>query len=709
MTRRLLALLCALVLSAVPRVATAQEPEDQTFLNWTQMRAIVSEASGDRALQHIIEFVPWPRIRPMSEFGPSANFRESVEMVKFAKDYGYDAAETESFPTGGQQNPPTQGELWMTAPDNMKIIDIHDVAISLGGGAGGDVSGDLIDVGLGRPEDFAGKDFRGKFVLRSAGGGNLAQLAPGAIGVVNYSTLRADDQPDMIMSGGGVQGGTNWNVSPRIGRNLAARLARGEKVSLRSIVKTQQFPGELEVVHMKINGDGSSNQSVMLSCHLYEGYTKQGANDNSSGCGLILEVGRTYIRLVKEGKLPKPKRDIHFIGGAEISGTTAWLNAHPDVTTTLIADLNYDMDALSLGKYGAYWTILRTPDSFPSFLNDLVASFVEFVGNTNRERIRFRSNGYGFSLPIVSTNGSHDPLYYVIDKYYGASDHAVFLGRGIPATMFNIWPDPFYHSSMDTPDKLDPTMLKRAVVVTTGAMTILATADDATGLRIAGEVLARGTARMGEGQRKGLRYVNEATDGPTLNDAYKEAKNAVRHQASIEKQAVLTSKVFYNDTAAGGRQLAAFNPLIDARATALNNEVTAAYRLRATQLKLTASEPTMTAMEQQTARLVVQRVPQAQGGPGGGGGFGNIANNPNIAPADRQALIDAQRKIPGHASGDMGQFMGKGGKTVLEIRDFVSGEFEPIPLADVLALYRAQEKVGLVKLIQQAPAAAARR
>lgn len=202
MIRRLLAFAFVLALGALPRAAVAQEPEDQTFLNWTQMRDIVGEASGDRALRHIIEFVPWPRIRPMAEF--TANFRESVEMVKFAKEYGYDVAVTESFPTGGQQNPPTQGELWMTAPDNVKLYDIYDVAIALGGGAGGDVTGELVDIGLGRPEDFAGKDFKGKFVLRSGGGGNLGQLAAGAVGAISYSTLRADDQPDMIMGGGGV-------------------------------------------------------------------------------------------------------------------------------------------------------------------------------------------------------------------------------------------------------------------------------------------------------------------------------------------------------------------------------------------------------------------------------------------------------------------------------------------------------------------------
>ncbi len=38
--------------------------------------------------------------------------------------------------------------------------------------------------------------------------------------------------------------------------------------------------------------------------------------------------------------------------------------------------------------------------------------------------------------------------------------------------------------------------------------------------------------------------------------------------------------------------------------------------------------------------------------------------------------------------------LGKG-KTVLEIRDFLSGEFEPVPLEDVLGVLKAREAGGI--------------
>lgn len=47
--------------------------------------------------------------------------------------------------------------------------------------------------------------------------------------------------------------------------------------------------------------------------------------------------------------------------------------------------------------------------------------------------------------------------------------------------------------------------------------------------------------------------------------------------------------------------------------------------------------------------------------------------------------------------------------TVLDIRNFLTGEFEPVPLADVFDYVRALEKLGQVKLIEQPPAPARKR
>ena len=37
--------------------------------------------------------------------------------------------------------------------------------------------------------------------------------------------------------------------------------------------------------------------------------------------------------------------------------------------------------------------------------------------------------------------------------------------------------------------------------------------------------------------------------------------------------------------------------------------------------------------------------------------------------------------------------------TALEIRDFLAGEFEPVPLADVVAVLKAREAAGTIRLV----------
>ncbi|MGD8330562.1 MAG: hypothetical protein PVJ49_14100, partial [Acidobacteriota bacterium] len=95
-------------------VLTAQEVEDRTLLSHEQMTAIVNEASGDRAMHHLLELVPYQRVRPPEEYqGP---YRESRVMADLARDYGFSNVSIEVYQSGGTAWQPTRGELWMSAP-----------------------------------------------------------------------------------------------------------------------------------------------------------------------------------------------------------------------------------------------------------------------------------------------------------------------------------------------------------------------------------------------------------------------------------------------------------------------------------------------------------------------------------------------------------------------------------------------------------------
>lgn len=719
MKRLALLLMLAAAVCAMP--AAAQEREDRALLSWDHFRAIINEVSGERAQQTVLEMVPYPRVRPRAEY--EGRFRESEVMARLAREYGFSNVEIETFPTSQKLWQATQAELWMVKPDSRKLYDFRDVAVSVASGSEtGDVTGELVDLGYGgRPEDYTSKDVKGKIVLGSASSSQLQRLAMferGAIGVLSYNPIHPEANIDQIgsqsVSGTAPQGrtvGFGWSVSPRVGRELAGMLARGGKITLRSIVKADSYPGRMETVHAVIPGDGSSEQELAMSGHLYEGYLKQGANDDASGCAITLEMGRALIRLVAEGKIPKPKRTIHFLWAPEISGTSAWLQKHPEVTKKLVADLNFDMEGLRLATHGSFWTMHRTPDSFPTFLNDIGANMMEVIANLNRERVRYRSGGYGFTLPVLAPTGSQDPFYILVDKHYGASDHVVYMSNGIPSLMFITWPDPFYHSSEDTPNKLDPTQFKRAGVVGLGALTVLATADEAMAMKVVAETLARGTERIGQAQRKGLSYIADATDAAAAVEGYKDARNAVRHQVEIEKATLRTAAVLFPSPADGQKRLAVLEPLLDQQAAALQGHATALYKLTAARFNAPTTEPAPTDLEQKAARTTVEPVGGAGGGRGGFGGGGGggggqggaqAGAGASVSAADREAAAAAMRKIPGHMTSELRAILPRK-LTVMQVRDFISGEFEPVQLADVVAYFDAQSKLGLVKLVEKAP------
>ncbi len=216
------------------------------------------------------------------------------------------------------------------------------------------------------------------------------------MGVVGISAIgagdRSTDYPDEIVwtSVDAQPNTAAWALSPKAARELETMLNGGQKVTLRSITKSEQVPNKQEIVHAEIPGDGSTTQEVAIGGHLFEAYIKQGANDDNSGCALTLEIGRAYLKLIAEGKLPRPKRTINFQWVQEISGTNAWFNAHPDKQKVIIGDLNFDMEGIRLTQSRSYWVLQRTPDTFPSYINDIAQSMMEYIAEVSRERVRYR-------------------------------------------------------------------------------------------------------------------------------------------------------------------------------------------------------------------------------------------------------------------------------------------------------------------------------
>ncbi len=207
---------------------------------------------------------------------------------------------------------------------------------------------------------------------------------------------------------------------------------------------------------------------------------------------------------------------------------------------------------------------------------------MEYIADISRERVRFRGGGYAPSQPVESPHGSKDAFYIKIDKHYGSSDHVTYMQHGIPAVMFITWPDMWYHSSEDTPDKQDPTQYKRAAAVGPRRP-----GGHRHRHRRDGSARRWPTTSAAASRAWASRTPRASATWPTppaarrCTNAYKEARIAILHQAAIEKAVVRSASVLWTNVDDGRKKTAAFEPLIDQRAGALLNEVKAAYQLQA--------------------------------------------------------------------------------------------------------------------------------
>ena len=137
----------------------------------------------------------------------------------------------------------------------------------------------------------------------------------------------------------------------------------------------------------------------------------------------------------------------------------------------------------------------------------------------------------------------------------------------------------------------------------------------------------------------GLCAAIDASSASSLAAAYQEALVTITQQANVEKGVVRSARVLFDSAADGEKKVAVFEPLIDRRAAALLDEARAAYTLQAAQRRAPTSEPAM-------------------------------------AAEAREALT-------------------------LEFRDFLAGEFDPLPLADLMTHRRAREQAGAIRLVKR--------
>jgi aminopeptidase YwaD len=616
--RKIVLAACAGVLLAGGFAGAQMTP----WLQWTllpkaHVAEIVGEASGENAWKMVMDTGGYDKDRTPEEF--AGLFHETRFYLDRVKAYKLPGAEVISFP-GGDTWDGIKGELWEVSPIRQKLASYLDMAAMLASGSTTvEATGELIWVGSGRPDEFAGKDVAGKIVVTEGSAASVHQVAcvdKGALGVISIQGTRPYFDP-LQVGWASVRGTADkpakfaFQLPPREGEYLKRRLLSGAKITVSAEVEAAMRTYTMQDVVWHIPGTDPNAGEVILSAHLFEGYVKQGGNDDISGSATVVEVGRLLNTLIAEGRLPKPKRTIRFIIGPEYSGTGAWVKANKALMEKTLCNINLDMVGLKLSASQSFMCLMRTTYGNPHYVNDVMENYYRFVGEGNRERLQNRSTAYPVLQRIVAPTGADEPFYYSIETHYGASDHEVFNDWGVqvPGVMMIDWPDRWYHTSGDHVDKTDPTQLKRvAAIAAAGAYTI-ANADDDMAAKIASETAGNGAQRIGHQLARGVAEIDAATP-ETFGDVCKAAREHIEAAVINEKDTLETVNELAADKARVGAHVAALQKAMEQAGAAQIAAVDAHVKSAAARLKVTAVVSKPTELEVKAAATVPRQTPK---------------------------------------------------------------------------------------------------
>ena len=135
--------------------------------------------------------------------------------------------------------------------------------------------------------------------------------------------------------------------------------SKGRPLEVRAVCRTRQVPYKEQMVSALLPGDSRPNEELVFTAHLFEGFAKQGANDDASGCAAILETARTLRKLLDDGRIPPLRRSIRFLFVPEISGTAAYIEKYPEVAKRFFANINEDMVGEDLIKNRSLFNLER--------------------------------------------------------------------------------------------------------------------------------------------------------------------------------------------------------------------------------------------------------------------------------------------------------------------------------------------------------------
>ncbi len=450
--------------------------------------ALRGELAGVRSLDCATALARFNRITGSSDFAAAVAYL--ADQLRAAR---LDAVVVERYPIDGTRRymgrtfapayEPHSATLRVVAPQPYTICDYAETPMCLPSNTPatppGGITADVVDVGRGeRAEDYAGLEVAGKAVMATGLTTTVYNLAVEQFGATCVMTTNMYDWsalPERKRSMIDLPDATHlarlyhepdkrrsapaFSITYRHAERLRAQLRRGP-VTIHATVEADNKAGDLLVLDAMIRGSDLAAEEVWMLAHLC--HPKPGACDNGSGVALGVEIFRAIAAAMQRGTLPRPRRTLRLLLLPEVSGTQAYMDRHDARMDKVVAGINLDMVGASTARTGAYLRLVQTPWSRPSFLNHLGGYLLEKTSLGARSHIR------------------HAPVrdwLYALAPYDKGSDHDVLLNSryAIPSVFFFNWPHRYYHTDLDTPEKLDADEFTRTGLVA-GTMMLVAAA-----------------------------------------------------------------------------------------------------------------------------------------------------------------------------------------------------------------------------------------
>ncbi len=564
------------------------------------LEVVREEFSGEAAKEYVLDLTRYHRIQASPGFREAARYCErrlrefalKTRIVSFPADR---KTTYWSFPMF-QEWDATEATLHLIEPakERRKLADFREVKNSLiqrSAPFSGTAEVVLLEDGEELTE-YEGLALKGKIVFTKGDVQRVYDLAVvkyGAIGIITdgmreFPPVRQPmDIPDAFQytSFWWIEGRPKcfgFVLSPKEGERLRRLLKKGRPVKVRAEVKSKLYDGKMEVVSGLI--PGKTDGEVLLIAHLC--HPQPSANDNASGCGALLEVARVVNKLVLSQKLRKPKRSIRFLLVPEMTGTYAWLATNEKSIPRVVAGLNLDMVGENQDKCGSSLLLIGSPGSNPSFAEDLLQTIFEETGREGKGL-----GGLG-SFPLFRLASM---------PYTGGSDHYILADPsvGIPCPMVNQWPDKFYHTSEDTPDKVDPKMLSRVGISAAVYVYFLANAGKPEAHWLGREMVARFKGNIARAAQDGATDVLSTKKAKERTELFHDMSRRVGFLVKAKKEGLRSL-----------RRLAR----VETEELEKETEFFASTELRKTRslLRPQAHKAKLTGADRRAARLVPKRV-----------------------------------------------------------------------------------------------------